>query len=448
MGAGVLFIYRGVRWESLVVLVILVIFFIPIKRYTLPSSLPFNLEPYRIIVALVVSGWAVAMLVDARRVRLRRSGYEIPIVLFLLAAVFSWTVNPATFGAPGIAGGAIKTLTFFLSFVLALYVVVSTIRSHEAVDYLVRVMVACGALIGLLSLLEYKTGYNLFNHLGSVPFLSFHDPGLDPSSYDRGGRLRVYASAQHPIALAALLVMLMPLGVYLARGRHRAWWWAATVAIALGAFATVSRTAILMLLAEGLVLLLLRPREIGRLLPLLPVAAVVVYLIAPSTLKGLYDSFFPKGGLIAQQTQVVANSRDIGSRLARVGPSLHLFEKHPFLGVGFGTRLKGPILDDQWLDSLVETGAVGVAALIALISTAVFRLSRVAHYDRSPDGALAAALAASILSFGVGMITFDAFSFIQVTYIFFLELALGGVLLHVSRTHPRARSDGTAASLA
>ena len=34
------------RWESLVGLIIIVIFFIPIRRYELPANLPFVLEPY------------------------------------------------------------------------------------------------------------------------------------------------------------------------------------------------------------------------------------------------------------------------------------------------------------------------------------------------------------------------------------------------------------------
>src|SRR5207302_627211 len=135
--------------------------------------------------------------------------------------------------------------------------------------------------------------------------------------------------------------------VYVARERRRAWWWAATVAITLGALATVSRTAILMLAAEALVLLVLKPRETVRLLPLLPIAAAVVFIIAPTTMKGLYDAFFPKGGLIAQQTAILANSQAVGARLARVGPQLRLFDAHPLLGVGFGTRPNGPILDDQ-----------------------------------------------------------------------------------------------------
>ena len=44
-----------------------------------------------------------------------------------------------------------------------------------------------------------------------------------------------------------------------------------------------------------------------------------------------------------------------------------------------------------------------------------------------------AALAASLAAFAVGMLTFDAFSFIQVTFLAFILLGLGGVMLPPER---------------
>jgi hypothetical protein len=43
-------------WQSLLTLILLVMLFIPIRRYTMPGGLPFELEPYRALVALVLSG--------------------------------------------------------------------------------------------------------------------------------------------------------------------------------------------------------------------------------------------------------------------------------------------------------------------------------------------------------------------------------------------------------
>ena len=40
-------------WRQMIALLILVILFIPIKRYAMPGHLPFDLEPYRLLVALI-----------------------------------------------------------------------------------------------------------------------------------------------------------------------------------------------------------------------------------------------------------------------------------------------------------------------------------------------------------------------------------------------------------
>src|SRR4051794_18677103 len=69
---------RIISWRSLIVSVIMVIFAIPIRRYALPGSLPFELEPYRLLVFLIAAGWFASLLVDPR-VRFRRSGLEGPI---------------------------------------------------------------------------------------------------------------------------------------------------------------------------------------------------------------------------------------------------------------------------------------------------------------------------------------------------------------------------------
>ncbi len=53
------------RWSTLLGLLVLVILFIPIHRYTLPGSLPFDLEPYRVLVAVICLLWLAAILVDS-----------------------------------------------------------------------------------------------------------------------------------------------------------------------------------------------------------------------------------------------------------------------------------------------------------------------------------------------------------------------------------------------
>src|SRR5688500_12634475 len=48
------------RWPHLLGALILVILLIPIRSYALPANLPFQLELYRVIVALLVLGWVAS----------------------------------------------------------------------------------------------------------------------------------------------------------------------------------------------------------------------------------------------------------------------------------------------------------------------------------------------------------------------------------------------------
>src|SRR4029078_1985010 len=96
----------------------------------------------------------------------------------------------------------------------------SVVRSQEVVDLVVKFMVGSGAVVAAFAVIENRTGYNLFDQLSIPPLLTFHDPNLDVASLDRGGGVRVYASAQHPIALAAVLAMLIPLRVDIERTRR------------------------------------------------------------------------------------------------------------------------------------------------------------------------------------------------------------------------------------
>ena len=441
--------YRSLlRWHALIACVIVVIFFIPIKRYGLGASLPFNLEPYRVLIGLVAIAWLTSLLIDPR-VKVRASGLEKPMVLYIFAALGSVALNDGRIHADGVTMVVVKTLTFFASFFILFYVIVSVVRTRERLDFLIRVLVASGTIVAFSALVESRTNFNVFNHLSRVlPMLHFFDPkltaGLDASYLGRGSRLRAYASAAHPIELSAVLAMLIPLAIYLLRTTRNKRWIVALVLLPLGVFATLSRTGIVMMLVIALVFLWLRPVQTRRLWPALLPAIVVIHFALPQTLGSFYEAFFPKGGLVAQQSTKAANANqpNANGRLARVGPSLAEWSHRPLLGEGFGSRLTdrnqavlpgvklSQILDDQWLGSLLETGAVGVGALLWLFIRSIRRMKRVAREDDNADGWLAVALAASIYAFAVGMLTFDALGFVQVTILLFILLAFSSVLVN------------------
>jgi len=421
---------RLLSWRAQLATIVVVILFIPMKYYGLPASLPIRLEPYRLLVAAVLVVWLTSTLID-RRIRLRRTHViDLPLAGFLCAILVSEAMNRARFSS--VETDVIKELLFFASIIAVFFMVLSLVRTFADVDFIVRVLTGSGAVVAFFALIEAKTGYNVFHHLSHIfPFLRATGGG---SEITRGGHLRVYASAEHPIALSALFAMLVPFALYRAICFKQARWWAAAGVLLLATFATGSRTGIVMLLVVALVYLWLRGPEMKRLWPLLIPMLLAIHIALPGALGSFRESFFPANGIIAQQTDQAVGS----GRIATFWPAIHKeFTPHPFFGEGFGTRIttpdpavpvpNAPILDDQWLGTLLETGLFGALCLAWLFIRFVRKLGKKARHDRSPRGWILAAAAAAVAAYAESMLTYDALGFTQETFILFLIIALGCV---------------------
>jgi hypothetical protein len=435
-----------VRWENLVALIILVVMFVPIGFYDLPGHLPFNFELYRLVVAIVLFVWLTSLLIDPA-VSLRRSVYDRPLALLVAAVVGSLLVNRGRVDA--LSSDVAKALIFFLSFILVYYFILSVVRTRAQAERTLRLMVLGMSVVAFFGVVERHTGYNVFNHLHSVmPFLHFKGGFL---ATERGGNLRVFASSQNPIALGAAFAMIIPLSIYLGRTATK-YWYLTSVLLLLGIAGSGSRTPIIMLLVTGGIFLWLKRQETVRLWPLLLPLVLVVHIAVPGALGTFRQAFFPAGGIVAQQTALPKNGNELlaGGRLRQLGPELRASEPHLLLGIGWGTRLTGfanpkrnaPILDNQWLDTWLEIGIIGAGALGWVLLRAVRSLGRAAKRaaPTAPEGWLYTALAASIGSFGVGIFFYDAFSFIQVTFIFWITLALSAVYLSLDPVRARAKA--------
>jgi hypothetical protein len=325
----------------------------------------------------------------------------------------------------------IKAVSFFATYVLFFYMIVSAVRRSRDIDFLAGLLAAGGAVVGLLAVVEAATGFNAFDHLHTVlPFLQLH--ASDVNGLTRGGGRRAYASAQHPIALGAALCLVLPLAVYRARAWGQRRWYAIAVFILLGVLATRSRTPIVMVVIEIIVYAVLRPRDVRRVLPAFVPVLLVMYIALPGTIGAIKGAFFPAGGLVAQQTYARVGS----GRLATLGPAFdNEFKPHPLVGEGFGTRItqpdalvpepNAPTLDDQWLGVLLETGVLGAVALVWFFLRSIRYLGSEARRDRTSRGDFLVAATAGTAAYAVGMLFYDAFSFVQVTFLLFVVVGLG-----------------------
>ena len=371
--------------------------------------------------------WLSSALID--RGWLRRTGIvDAPVTLFVLCIAASLMANPARVAS--VSSVVVKSLLFFVSFVAMMYIVPSLIVRRGDVEFIISTILLGGGVVAAFCLVEQRTGFNVFQHLDRwIPLLR---AVAAPEQVSREGRLRVFGSAQHPIALGAMLAMLIPLALSRVVDKKRRKWWIVLFLLLAGAAASQSRTTIIMFAVSGLVFGLLRPQDLKRLiLPVAVVGVLGIHALLPGTLGTLKASFFPKGGLVAQQANAPVGSGRLAtlgtSSASRVLPAL-------LAGEGFGTRVTGhdpsspapnaPILDDEWAGVLIETGVLGAVSLLGLFIVFVCKIGREARHDTSSRGVLLASFAASVAAFGVSMFTYDAFSFIQVTFVLFIFIGI------------------------
>jgi polysaccharide biosynthesis protein PslJ len=441
-------------WTALIGALAMVVLLIPNNgSYVLPEALPFQLEPYRVVVGLLLIGWIVALLVDPR-VRARASGFGGPMVAVIGVTLASDLANPGQ--VDSVSSYVVKTLWLFFTFVLFYYLVVSVVRTRAVVERIVTVLVSAGTVVGIGAIVQRRSGYNIFDNLHPILPMFHYLPEAAAALEQRGGNLRAFASSGHPIELSTVMAMLFPFALYLALTRRRPIWWVAATILMLGDFSSGSRTGAIGIAVTIAAFLWLRRRETMRWWPALIPMLVVLHFAAPGAIGTILGEFFPKGGIVQQQSETeIGPSGEViySSRLSRIGPEMHLYLQHdPLLGQGFGTRVTGLhnraadnaiVLDDEWLDTLLETGLLGVLTWMWLFGSAIRRLGARAKLEvDTPDGWLPVALVAAIANFAASMFFFDAFGYVQATFVMFLLLALTAVLLRT----PAPAADATLAA--
>ena len=378
-----------VTWPNGIGFLLLVVWFVPIKGYALPVDLPFQLEHYRVTILLLLSALIAGAVTHRLQLGLAgRAGVVTALgAIALLTQVINLDDVDANAGTPGTA---VKALSYFLAYLIVYLIVCSALVSTTEIDRVVRFLVAGGACVAASALYEARFGFNVFNHLNE------YLPGFERQARDvveaRSGRLRVMASAQHPIALGVALTLVVPQAFYLASRasstlRQRAWLGVACL-LAVGAAATISRTTVAMGVLMLIAAVYVKREQVLRFWPVLLLVPIVVHVVAPGALGGLYKQFFPKGGLVAD---LEGRPGQGGSgRLADINPGIRLWQRAPLLGNGLGNEFpssedaaffpgKAPppiIFDNQYLDSLVKMGALGIVAVLVFFCGGAVTLIR------------------------------------------------------------------------
>jgi len=436
LGAALLLHAPRLQWRWVVGAIIVVVLVIPIRRYSFGVQLPLDLEPYRLLLAVVLGLWIASLLVD-RSTRLRPTGLEGPLALIVVATIGSVVVN--TDRVEEVSDNVLKSQFFFITFVLFLYFAVSSFATWRDIDFTVKLLVGGVFALAVSAIIEYRTGWTIFAHLDRyIPFLQSKGLALEDA---RGGRVRAQASAEHPLSWTGLCLLVAPLSLYLAAVHRRRWLLVGAVIVVAG-FSSLSRTAVVMLLVAALVVVWMRPHHVRAeaktlLVALIPLL-IVLKLVVPGVVGTLRYEFSPSEGIVAEQS--VVGSAD-GGRLNDIPYVIDAVKGSPFFGQGYGARLRGQsdgaavgasgtfdpqgrVLDDQWFGTAVDTGLVAVIGWIWLLVRVIRRMGWLARHGPPEAAWLGVSVNAGLIALSVGMLTFDAFSFVQLTFAMYVVLAL------------------------
>lgn len=304
-------------------------------------------------------------------------------------------------------------------------------RSHRRLDTLLRRLVFAGGVLAVIGLLQFVTK-RTWLELIQIPGLKAN--GDLTGVLSRNGFARPAGTATHPIEFGVVLAMILPLALHYAlhdvdRGLLRRWFPVAVSALAIPL--SGSRSAIL---CTVVVLLVLVPTWERRRRWMALGAVVVTLATVYVTIPGLLGSF--KSLFLGIQSDPSALSRTGSYDLA-----LTYIERAPLFGRGVSTFLpEYRILDNQYLGSAIETGIVGLGALLALLVTGVVvgrRTRRIAHSVEYQN--LGLSLSASIAAAALSFATFDALGFSMVAGVTFLLLGCIACLLRLESSTEYAR---------
>lgn len=377
----------------------------------------------------------------------------LPLMIgYLVVLVLSATI------AGGGRTGTVAPIVTFLTEGLLLYLLVSNVvRTPDHLRAVIWALILTGAFMGLTSLWQEAT-HSYHNTLGGLAKVD--TTGFDVGSALTGKELRPRMAG--PIGeknrYAQILLVLLPLAlsrVRVERSRGLRLLAAACAGLILcGVLLTFSRGAAVALGVVVLAMAALRMVSLRQVIALALALVALVAVVAPDYVVRL-QSLAAADKALAQSNQADAAIR---GRATESLAALHVFRDHPALGVGpgqfferysatYGNALNLRFLDDRrrahnlYLEIAADTGALGLAAFLAIVGVTMAQLWRLAALWRRRRPELAALAHAFLLALVAYLATG---MFLQLSYqrYFWFLLALANATIWSLRREELRASGG------
>ncbi|MGH2853446.1 MAG: O-antigen ligase family protein [Solirubrobacteraceae bacterium] len=402
------------------------LFLVPIDSTELKVSLPVGAQIDRFAVVGLILAWLLFGGDQRAFLRTRRSKlYVGAACLFLVLAVASLLLDSGRILNIGDFTLAEKRFGLLGSFLVLSWFTLTALRFEDLRGFSTY-LIGLGAAMSVGMVIERHTGFNVFYELSAAILKPIATIAPSPTdihpTYGTDGRVVVVGPTLHGLAATTMLMVTMPFAlVRMFDATSRRSWWLNAIALSLmlvAAAATDRKTALLVPIAVVLYLACYRPRKVLRLAPIGLVALVgLVHFASPGALGTI---FTPSAGLESSST-----AHRVGD-FTDVAPDVLA---HPVLGRGFGTiNVEAPtqfrINDDEYIDEIWEVGVVGLLAYMFMILAPVLSARRAIRTRDPAVSSLALAASAGCIAYFAVNALFDAMSFPQAPYMFFMVAAL------------------------
>ncbi|MET8156574.1 O-antigen ligase family protein [Sphaerisporangium sp. NPDC005289] len=374
------------------------------------------------MVAVLLLVWYLLSTLSPRWTPIRGRQPLRPVIVFMALSVLASYVAAATRPLSGDEVNAADLgLVLVAGWAGIALVTADGISTMDRLETLRHRIVMGASFPAFVAMIQFFTGIEVTQYLAL--------PGLVEKGsavlFEREGFFRPAGTATHPIELGVVLAAVLPLALHgaiycrIPEQRRKRWMMVALIAGALPM--SVSRSAILGLFVVMVVLLPTWPSEWRlRAILIFGAAAIVMRVLIPGLI-----------GTVLNLVSVIGSDENSTTRTGDYDAVVEAVTQRPLFGQGFATYLPRiyRVIDNQYLMSSLETGLVGLAALIIFLLTGwiLARQARKAAADpetRHLAQCFAASVAVAIFGFG----TFDAFSFPMITNVMFLLVGCCGAL--------------------
>lgn len=424
LGLVVLWLTRSRIEISTVLLVYALLLVLVPSRYTVG---PFAVTAAMVagFVALLLWGYGRVLGTLSRGVR-EHNGARIAVTILLLTTVYAYfarMVDPVNSLDQRNADRNLATLVVLCGIAIA---IIDGVRDRRALNRILGGLVLGAGVVAVFAYLQYFAHFNIAQYIRPPGFkVTSHEAFI----YSRDGLPRVAGTARHPIEFGLVMAAVLPIAAHFAvYARTLAARWGAVVASILIAGAiplALSRSAILGL---ALVALIVLPTWTGarrlRVLTMVALLALAMSIVAPKILPEVAGLLTQKEGTGSLRTR--GNATTI---------AFELINERLWFGHGFSRQLDSPVvIDNQYLVTAIETGLVGLSALLLAMGTGVAVARRARKLSRDPAARdLAQCLVGSIFAIAVGGFGLNIVRFAMTAGVLFIAIGSAGALLRFER---------------